>query len=162
LPHLLADQGEVLVATRCPACGKPLAWNVGSGRPPDGTQVAHFLVPAPRMWDDVVHTCRNQRLFCAEDCVDTWLAATGSDRGYVMDLGTLWRLAAHWYDGRLEPGYIRREPSQAASVPAQRRPVRPVLGTVTSPAVAAGRPWGWRWQPVPRSRTPVLCTLTVT
>jgi len=114
LPHLLADQGEVLVATRCPARGKALAWNVGSGRPPDGTQVAHFLVPAPRMWDDVVHTCRNQRLFCAEDCVASWLATTGSARGYVMDLGTLWRLAAHWYDGRLEPGYVRREPSQAA------------------------------------------------
>ena len=29
LPHLLPGQGEVLVATRCPACGRPLAWNVG-------------------------------------------------------------------------------------------------------------------------------------
>jgi hypothetical protein len=62
----------------------------------------------------VVHTCRNQRLFCSEGCVDEWLAATGSARGYVMDLGTLWRLAEHWYDGRLERGYTRREPSQAA------------------------------------------------
>lgn len=66
LPHLLADQGEVLVATRCPACGKP-------------------LVPAPRMWDDVVHTCRNQRLFCSEDCVAAWLAATGSARSGACD-----------------------------------------------------------------------------
>jgi hypothetical protein len=114
LPQLLPDHGEVLVATRCPACGRPHAWNVGSRRPPDGGQVAHFLVPAPRMWDDVVHTCRNQRLFCSEGCVDAWLAATGSARGYVMDLGTLWRLAEHWYDGRLERGYTRREPSQAA------------------------------------------------
>ena len=113
LPHLLPGQGEVLVATRCPACGRPLAWNVGSGRPPDGDQVAHFLVAAPRMWDDVVHTCRHQRLFCSTDCVDAWLEATGSARGYVMDLTTLWRLAAHWYDGRLERGYTRREPSQA-------------------------------------------------
>jgi hypothetical protein len=32
-----------------------------------------------------------------------------------MDLGTLWRLAAHWYDGRLERGYVRREPSRAAA-----------------------------------------------
>jgi hypothetical protein len=83
LPQLLPDQGEVLVATRCPACGRPHAWNVGSRRPPDGDQVAHFLVPAPRMWEDVVHTCRNQRLFCSEACVDAWLAATGSARGYV-------------------------------------------------------------------------------
>jgi hypothetical protein len=87
----------------------------GTGRAPDGGQVAHFLVPAARMWDDVVHTCAHQRLFCSEDCVDSWLAVTGSARGYVMDLATLWRLAAHWYDGRLDRGYVRREPSQAAA-----------------------------------------------
>ena len=115
LPHLLRDEDDVLVATRCPACGRPHAWNVGRRHPPDGGQVAHFLVPAARMWDDVVHTCAHQRLFCSADCVEAWLAVTGSARGYVMDLGTLWRLAAHWYDGRLERGYGRREPSQAAS-----------------------------------------------
>ena len=103
------------LATRCPAHGRPHAWNVGRRRPPDGVQVAHFLVPAARMWDDVVHTCAHQRLFCSEGCVDDWLAVTGSARGYVMDLGTLWRLAAHWYDGRLDRGYVRREPSQAAA-----------------------------------------------
>jgi alkylmercury lyase-like protein len=115
LPHLLPGEEEVLVATRCPACGRAHAWNVGRDRPPDGDQVAHFLVPAARMWDDVVHTCGHQRLFCSGACVDAWLAATGAARGYVMDLGTLWRLAAHWYDGRLDRGYVRREPSQAAS-----------------------------------------------
>jgi Alkylmercury lyase len=113
LPHLIPGEGEVLVATRCPACGRPHAWNVGSQRPPDGDQVAHFLVPAMQMWDDVLHTCRHQRLFCSDDCVDDWLAATDSTRGYLMDLGTLWRFAAHWYDGRLDRGYARREPSQA-------------------------------------------------
>jgi len=113
LPHLLPAEGEVLVATRCPACGRPHSWNVGTRRPPDGGQVAHFLVPAARMWDDVVHTCRHQRLFCSEDCVDEWLRATGSARGYVMDLTTLWRFAAHWYDGRLDRGYVRRDPGQA-------------------------------------------------
>jgi hypothetical protein len=114
LPHLLPGEGEVLVATRCPACGRPHAWNVGSHHPPDGEQVAHFLVPASRMWDDVVHTCGHQRLFCSEDCVDAWLKTTGADRGYVMSLGTLWRFAAHWYDGRLKRGYQRREPARAA------------------------------------------------
>jgi hypothetical protein len=114
LPHLLPGEGEVLVATRCPACGRPHAWNVGSHHPPDGEQVAHFLVPASRMWDDVVHTCGHQRLFCSEDCVDAWLKTTGADRGYVMSLGTLWWFAAHWYDGRLERGYQRREPARAA------------------------------------------------
>jgi hypothetical protein len=68
----------MLVATRCPACGHPHAWNIGSRRPPDGRQVAHFLVPAARMWDDVVHTCRHQRLFCSPDCVDAWRSAHGA------------------------------------------------------------------------------------
>jgi len=77
--------------------------------------VAHFLIPAARIWDDVVHTCDNQRIFCSEACVETWLQRTGNRRGYVMDLATLWRLASRWYEGRLAPGYARREPEQAAA-----------------------------------------------
>jgi hypothetical protein len=114
LPHLLPDESPVLVSTRCPTCSTPHAWNVGREEPPPGDQVAHFLVPVPRIWADVVHTCANQRLFCSTECVDVWLHATGSSHGYVLDLPTLWRLAAHWYDGRLEPGYVRREPVAAA------------------------------------------------
>lgn len=115
LPYLLRGEGEMLVATRCPGCSRPHAWNVGHEYPPAGGQVAHFLVPAARMWDDVVHTCRHQRIFCSGDCVEGWLRATGSARGYVMDLPTLWRFASHWYDGRLDRGYVRREPASAAS-----------------------------------------------
>jgi Alkylmercury lyase len=113
LPHLLPDDPEVLVSTRCPGCGAPLAWAVDRSRPPDGAEVAHFLVPVARIWDDVVHTCRHQRLFCSETCVEAWLTATGNPRGHVMDLATLWRLARGWYTGRLDPGYRRREPSEA-------------------------------------------------
>ncbi len=114
LPHVLADEPEVLVATICPGCGRPHAWVVGREEPPAGEEVAHFLVPAARMWDDVVFTCGHQRLFCDPGCVDAWLVRTGNARGDVLDLATLWRLAAHWYDGRLDPGYRRREPSEAA------------------------------------------------
>ena len=113
LPHLLADEPDVLVATRCPGCGRALSWVVGRGEPPAGDEVAHFLVPVARMWDDVVHTCGHQRLFCGEPCVDSWLARTGNERGYVMDLDTLWRLASDWYAGRLEYGYERRNPADA-------------------------------------------------
>ena len=112
--HLLPTQGSVLVATHCPGCGTAHAWDVDTDGPPDGDQVAHFLVPARHIWDDVVHTCRHQSLFCSTGCVDAWLARTGRDRGYVMDLATLWRLASQWYAGRLEHGYTRRDPSQAA------------------------------------------------
>ena len=114
LPHLLPEQSPVLVATRCPNCERPLAWDVGTEEPPAGNEAAHFLVPAARMWDDVVHTCSHQSLFCNESCVEAWLDRTGNDKGYVMDLATLWRFASDWYTGRLERGYQRREPSAAA------------------------------------------------
>ncbi|MDI3388456.1 organomercurial lyase [Streptomyces sp. B-S-A8] len=115
LPHLLRDEPDVLVATRCPACDTPHAWVVGRDAPPAGDQVAHFLTPMHRAWDDVVHTCGNQRLFCATGCVDAWLQKSGQQRGYVMDLATLWRFARDWYTGRLEPGYTRRDPAAASA-----------------------------------------------
>ncbi len=114
LPHLLDDDPTVLVATTCPACGSALSWVVGRDGPPSGPEVAHFLVPTRLIWDDVVHTCAHQRLFCGPDCVDRWLERTGEERGYVMDLETLWRLASGWYAGRLDRGYVRRDPSTAA------------------------------------------------
>ena len=100
-----------------PAARPAAARTRGTSRPAvrrRGDQFAHFLVPAAHMWDNVTFTCANQRIFCTPGCVDDWLAATGASRGYVMDLATLWRLAAHWYDGRLEPGYRRRDPQRAA------------------------------------------------
>lgn len=114
LAHLLQAEGPLLVSTRCPACSHPHAWDVDGHAPPVGDQVAHFLVPVARMWDDVVHTCAHQRIFCSASCVDDWLTATGSSPGYTMDLGTLWRLASGWYSGRLERGYVRRDPVAAA------------------------------------------------
>ncbi len=113
LPHLLPDEDDLLVATTCPGCGAALAWVVGTGEPPEGEEVAHFLVPTSHIWDDVVHTCAHQRLFCSEACVDRWLADSGNEKGYVMDLAVLWRLARGWYAGRLERGYQRREPTEA-------------------------------------------------
>jgi Alkylmercury lyase len=114
LPHLVPGEPAVLVSTTCPNCRRPLAWTVGREKPPPGREVAHFLTPAAHMWDDVIRTCSNQRIFCDSACVDTWVTQEGLERGYVMDLATLWRLAAGWYAGRLETGYSRREPAVAA------------------------------------------------
>jgi hypothetical protein len=114
IPHLVEAEADVLVATRCPGCGAPHAWVIGRDEPPPGEQIAHFLVPVAHMWDDVLHTCGHQRIFCGEACVGVWLARTSLDRGYVMDLPTLWRLAQGWYAGRLDRGYTRREPAAAA------------------------------------------------
>lgn len=113
LPHLLPGGPAVLVATRCPGCGRALAWDVSTEAPPAGREVAHFQTPVSAMWDDVVTTCSNQRLYCSEACVDRWLSDRSLPRGYVMDLATLWRLASGWYDGRLSRGYARRDPAGA-------------------------------------------------
>lgn len=114
MAHLLDGEPGLLVATTCPACATPHAWNVTRAAPPAGDQVAHFLIPVARMWDDVVTTCGNQRIFCHRGCVDAWLERTANVEGYVMDLTTLWRLASGWYSGRLDRGYTRREPARAA------------------------------------------------
>jgi hypothetical protein len=114
IPHLVNDEPSVLVATTCPDCRRPLAWMVTRSEPPTGAEVAHFLVPMDRVWNDVVYACSNQRLFCSEDCVQAWLTSTGNARGYIMDLATLWRLASGWYRGRLDSPYRRKDPQSAA------------------------------------------------
>jgi Alkylmercury lyase len=114
IPNLVPDEPEVLVATTCPACGRPHAWVVGRDGPPEGDQVAHFLVPVRAMWDDILRTCGNQRVFCGVICLDRWLAREQLERGSIADLVTVWRLASHWYEGRLDRGYRRREPAEAA------------------------------------------------
>ena len=53
------------------------------------------------------------QLFSSVECVQRWTESSDVEPGYVMDLATLWRLASHWYDGRLEGGYERREPAHA-------------------------------------------------
>lgn len=113
IPHLVLDQPSALVATTCPACGTSHSWTITTIAPPDAPQVAHFLTPVAHIWDDVVHACEHQRIFCSEACVDDWLERTGNARGYVMDLATLWRLASRWYEGRLDSPYRRREPVEA-------------------------------------------------
>lgn len=115
IPHLLPEEPAVVVATTCPGCGRALAWTVDAEAAPVGDEVAHFMTPVSRIWDDVVRSCAHQRLFCSRACVSTWLVRTGNDGGYVMDLATLWRLARGWYAGRLDRGYTRREPAQAAA-----------------------------------------------
>ena len=55
IPHLVPDEPEALVSTRCPGCGKALAWVVGRAGAPGGEEVAHFLVPMARVWDGRHH-----------------------------------------------------------------------------------------------------------
>lgn len=114
IPNLVDDSPKAPVATTCPACAKPHSWTVTKEGPPPGEQLAHFLTPADQIWPDAVHACDNQLIFCSERCTADWLEQTGHELGYVMPLGTLWRLAASWYAGRLDTPYLRREPNAAA------------------------------------------------
>lgn len=113
IPHLVPGCGPTIIAGACPACDRALVWRVDASAPPTGPERAHFLVPTRHMWDDVIHTCSNQLLFCDDGCIDSWLDRTGNAEGYRMDLTTLWRFASQWYAGRLERGYRRREPADA-------------------------------------------------
>jgi hypothetical protein len=116
IPHLVPEEPRTLIATRCPHCHTPLAWNVDRAEPPVGNQVVHFATPMARVWDDVVHACTHQRIYCSDECLEQDLAVNESiSAGARFDLPTLWRLARHWYAGRLDRGYRRREPSVAAA-----------------------------------------------
>ena len=125
-------------------CDRAHAWRVDDREPPAGGQVAHFLVPVARMWDDVVYTCGNQRIFCSEDCVAIWLNESGHQRGSVLDLQTLWRLAAGWAVSSVDMSAVSR--------------ALPTAGSVGVPVIRPGQlpPTGnvWRSQP---GRTYQIC-----
>ena len=95
-----------------PADGTALAWRFDATTPPAGDERAHFLVPPATSGTTSSHAATS--CSSAATGIDQWLADHGHDEGYRFDLETLWRFAAHWYDGRLEAGYRRREPAEAA------------------------------------------------
>jgi hypothetical protein len=68
IPHLVPFDDEVLVATTCQGCGSAHSWVITTREPPQGDQIAHFLMPMSEAWDNVVRTCGNQRVFCDADC----------------------------------------------------------------------------------------------
>jgi hypothetical protein len=98
---------QVLVATTCLGCGRPLALLADPQAPPAEQYVARFLVPAARWWDDVVRTCSTIRLACGP---------AHAEDGAVVDLPTIWRLGKVWYGDRLHDDHRRRTPSEATEV----------------------------------------------
>ncbi|MFC6080534.1 organomercurial lyase [Sphaerisporangium aureirubrum] len=114
IPALVGE--PCLVATHCPGCGRAVALDVSPDAPPAASLVAHFLVPIPRMWDDVMFACGHQSLFCSEEHVGRWLRETRYPRGVLLDMRTLWLLATRWYAGRMTRGYRRRTPDEARAL----------------------------------------------
>jgi len=111
---------QVLVATTCLGCGRPLALLADPQAPPPEPYVAHFLVPAAHWWDDVVRTCSTIRLACHAGHVEAWAAAGGERVGAVVDLATMWRLGKVWYGDRLHDDHHRHSPEKATAVFAGR------------------------------------------
>lgn len=37
-------------------------------------QIAHFATPMAHVWNDVVHACQQQRIFCNDTCLNLYLA----------------------------------------------------------------------------------------
>jgi hypothetical protein len=102
---IVAALGEELeIATRCPHCGRALAFVAGPGTPPPDLTV-RLPRPAAEWWDDVVWTCARIRLFCDEQHARAYVAAHGLPEGALVPARTMWRLAQGWYGDRLDPGY---------------------------------------------------------
>jgi hypothetical protein len=128
--HLVGRETSTLVATTCPQCRSPHAWNINRNEPPRGDQAVYFATPMAKAWEDVIHTCSNQRIFCDNRCIDEYLVTHPRLRGGArFDIATLWHLASNWYAGRLEHGYRRREPASAASYFRQVGLTGPFWGT---------------------------------
>ena len=142
IPHLVDAEPDTLVATRCPECRTPRAWNVTRAVAPAGDQIVHFATPMARVWDDVVHACRHQRVFCSDTCLDRHLAEhSPTEPGFRFDIPTLWNLSARWYEGRLDRGYERREPAAAAAYFASVGLTGPFWATARDgPATGAAEP----------------------
>ena len=102
IPNLVKDEPSVLVATTCPACRRPLAWTVRRSGPPEGPEVAHFLVPMDKAWNDVVYTCSSQRSSAPSTACRPGSPAPARHRATLSISATLWRLASDWYSGRLD------------------------------------------------------------
>ena len=87
-----------VVGRRRPAAGRPGRPLPGADRADLGRRGPHLRPPAPVLRRDVRRS------------------VAGGERPPArlrLDLATLWRLASGWYAGRMERGYVRREPVAA-------------------------------------------------
>ena len=74
------------------------------------------MAPLPRLVALLLTgACRAGRNTCYLDRRRAAPVFTGLCQDGGMDDEDLRLAAAHWYDGRLDRGYVRREPSQAAA-----------------------------------------------
>ena len=98
---------EVLVATTCAGCRRPLAVLADPEAAPAEPYVARFLHPAARWWDDVVGPARPSG----------WPAARTTPRaGRGRPGDTVAARQGHGYGDRLHDDHRQRTPEEATAV----------------------------------------------
>lgn len=109
---IVAALGEELeITTRCPGCGRSLAFACGPRVAPPPDLAIRIPRPAAEWWDDVVATCTNIRLFCDADHARAHAEHEDLAGGALVEARRMWRLALPWYGDRLDPDYVPQPPA---------------------------------------------------
>ncbi len=115
IPNLVPAEPSVLVATTCPGCGSAHAWTVTNAGPPDGTQIAHFLVPVKRSGTTCCAPAATSGCSATRRASTTGSVVRGRSAATSPTSRPYGGWRARWYAGRLDDGYRRREPAAAAA-----------------------------------------------
>jgi hypothetical protein len=78
--------------------------------------VVHFLIPAKKLWDNVIYTCANMLTFENEAQVDDWCRRHNKPKGQVLTIDKAWELAKVWYGNYLDDTWTRKSPEYAQSL----------------------------------------------
>jgi hypothetical protein len=78
--------------------------------------VVHFLIPAKKLWENVIYTCANMLTFENETQVDDWCRRHNKPKGQVVTIDKAWELAKVWYGNYLEDTWTRKTPEYAQSL----------------------------------------------
>jgi hypothetical protein len=116
---------EVSIETRCADCGDPVkflldpisfpAFSFPKGTV-DQNLIIHFLMPARQWQDDIAATCGTMALFKNEEHLNRWLKSRGHQRGGVLGLDQVWRLALAWYRDPRDPNWRPRTREEQQAV----------------------------------------------
>jgi hypothetical protein len=106
---------DVTIETRCTDCGDPVkmflepysfpAFRFPKTAPADQNLIVHFMMPARQWQDDIAATCNTMSLFQNDDHLTRWLTARKYQKGAVVGIEQVWRLAMAWYHDPRDPSW---------------------------------------------------------
>jgi hypothetical protein len=116
---------EVSIETRCTDCGDSIKFlldplSFPAFRFPRGADdeklIIHFLIPARQWQDDIAATGSTMTLFRNEEHLNRWLTVRGHQKGAVVGLEQVWRLALAWYHDPRDPDWKPRTKAEQQAV----------------------------------------------